>query len=161
MKKTFYFLAVMLLVLCTIVGCKKKTEEGPKILPGEKTLQLTQAPTSWGKIIKGSLGKIIYYDNFQGAFSGRIELKGLTPNHNYLLTLNGKPPHPSNDRLPESYGVERYVDFLQVITTSAGNVDENFSVKLSSGDYNVKFFVKDPDDWKVILYNDFLIFTVR
>jgi len=155
MNRKLYSLGVMLIVLCIVVGCKAKIDKEPKTLP------LTQAPNSWGKTMKGSSGRVIYYVNFQGAFSGRIGLKGLTPNHNYVLTINGKPPHPSNDRLPESYGVERYVDFLQVTTNSAGDIDSEFNVKLPSGDYNVKFFVKDPDDWKIVLYNDFLLFTVK
>ena len=60
-----------------------------------RKITLTQAPNSWGKRIPNSSGKAFYYDNFQGVFSGGIELGGLTPNHGYFLSLNGKPPHPS------------------------------------------------------------------
>lgn len=125
-----------------------------EVVEKEKTLHLSQAPPIWGKTIPGSSGKVIYFDNFQGAFSGRIELKGLAPNHSYVLTLNEKLG--VNNKLPNTY-----IDFLMVVTNEVGYVNSEFDVKLPSGNYNVKFFVKDTEDWKIVLYNDFLIFTVR
>ena len=67
----------------------------------------------------------------------------------------------SNDWLPESCGeIEKCFNFSQVTTDSIGNVSEKFRVALKPEAYNVKLFVKDIDDWKIVLYNDILIFTI-
>lgn len=144
-----------------VTNVEKDIEEIKPLVIVEKTLLLEQAPITWGRPIRGSSGRIIYYDNSKGTFSGKIELQGLIPNSNYVLSLNGKPAHFSNDLLPERYGNEGKFDFLQVTTNSIGNVDETFNATLPSGDYNVKFFVKDKKDWKIVLYNDYLFFKVK
>ena len=129
----------------------------------EKELPLYQAPDTWGRTILGASGNVIYYDNVRGAFSGRITLRGLESNENYLLALNGKPSHPSNDRLPQQYGPEGLADIDQVRTDSQGNVSNKpFYINLPPGNYDVKFFVKDTtENWKIVLYNNFLKFTVN
>lgn len=135
-------------------------KERDALLKSKREIKLSQAPNSWGKTIPSSSGKIYYYDKFQEAFSGGIILGGLAPNHGYFLSLHGKPSNPGYDFLPQIDDKgQRYFDFLQVNTNSVGNVSEKFNVAMKPGDYNVKFFVKDINDWKIVLYNDILIFT--
>ena len=49
-----------------------------------------------------------------------------------------------------------------MLTNDKGDVEKYLSLDLASGRYNIKFFVKDPANyWRVVLYNDFFIFTVK
>ena len=79
------------------------------------------------------------------------------------LTINGKPPHPSNNKLLEQVEgkKETYMDIAEVTTDNSGAVDKEFRAKLSPGDYDVKFLVKDRTDWKVVLYTNLLTFNVK
>jgi len=125
-------------------------------------LKLETAPESWGLPINSSYGEIYYSKEYHAMVLIKINLKGLFPNHRYILSLNGKPWHESNKQLPQGYGEERYYDFSEIVTNDEGDVEKHLTLDLQSGKYNVKFFVKDPtNDWKVVLYNDFLIFTVK
>lgn len=126
-----------------------------------KEFLLSRAPATWGKTVEGSSGKVIYCDRAEGAFSAKLELRGLAPSHTYVVTLNGKTTHPSNRWLSQEHGLERYVDFAQVTTDGTGAAGPDISTPLHAGDYDVKFFVKDPDDWKPVLYNDLLRFAVK
>ena len=80
-----------------------------------------------------------------------------------LLTIHGKPPHPSNEWLPQvkDKANGKYFDFEQISTDSNGNVDQKLTLPLRPGDYDVKCFVKDPTDWKTVLYNNLLTFKIR
>ncbi len=128
----------------------------------KSVLELSLPPASWGKPIPGSMGRFIYYDNSPRILKGEIQLSNLQPNHSYVLTLNGKPEHPSNQHLPaQSSEKERYFDFKQVHTDKNGYLKIKLELTLSPGEYDVKFFVKDPTDWKIVLYNDFFVFTVK
>ncbi len=141
----------------------------PPAKPSDKTevslpdrLKLEPAPESWGLPISGSWGEVHYNKQNQRTLLIRLNLKGLLPKHEYILSLNGKPWHTSNKNFPQSYGEERYYDFERVTTNDRGDVEKYLTLDLSSGQYNVKFFVKDPaNNWKIVLYNDFFIFTIR
>jgi hypothetical protein len=42
-----------------------------------------------------------------------------------------------------------------------GGYHATFGVMLPSGDYEVRFFVKDRSDYKIVLHHDFFKFTVE
>lgn len=127
----------------------------------ERTIIL-EPPRGFGKIINGSSGELQYFDNLIGYFSGKINIKGLVPNTTYMLTLNGKPEHPSNEYFTKKVGPEGIYDFKQVRTDSKGNIDgATFDIDLPPGKYDVKLFVKDQNDWKIVLHNDNLTFKIN
>jgi Fe-S cluster biosynthesis and repair protein YggX len=127
----------------------------------ERSVTLLSAPSQWGKPVPGALGKVTYNDNSKENFSAKIELQGLIPNHAYLLTLNGKKTHSSNSLLPEKTEQgEGFFNIMTAITDSTGGANQPCDGNLPPGNYDVKFFVKDQDDWKIVLHNDNLNFTV-
>jgi hypothetical protein len=130
-----------------------------------KTLVLQSPPTSWGFRINGSSGEIKYNEVYQSIPALSLELRGLEPKHQYVLTINGKRWHVSNKVLRtkfQSYGEEGYYDFGKVTTDKKGNLNKKLSLELPPGDYNLKIFVKDPSNqWLPVLFNDFLIFKIE
>lgn len=118
--------------------------------------------SQYGKPVKGSSGTLTYCDEFTKKFRGNIDIKGLQPNNYYLLCFNGKVGMPGNDKdhLPSKCNNEYYLDIMEIKTNSSGNYSGKVKSKLSSGDYDVKFLVKDKQDWKVVLHNDFIKFEM-
>lgn len=47
------------------------------------------------------------------------------------------------------------------LQTQKGAANQEFNVELGSGSYDVKVFIKDTSDWKIVLYNNFLTFNVK
>ncbi len=146
------------------------TTTGPiQAAPRLDTVWLSQAPNTWGKRIPGSSGMVVLTDESPGAFTGRVQLTGLRASSVYMLTLNGKPPHASNELLRDivvggsvvNGTPERYMDIRQVSTDAGGAAEVPFTAQLPAGQYHVKFFVKDRSDWRIVLYTDFLSFTVE
>lgn len=128
----------------------------------ERQFDLQRPDESWGKPIAKSSGYVIFYDHFKGRLAGRATLVGLVPTHTYVLTINGRPGRTGNEKLRKQYGVEGYHDFLEVKTDAQGVVNNvPFQIDLAEGEYDLKFFVKDKDDWKVVLHDDFLFLTVE
>jgi hypothetical protein len=132
--------------------------------PYEQALDLVNPP-AWGKTVSPRThGELRYHAAFPGGFACRLSLEGLAPDHAYILTLNGNPardgnnllstPVPSNER-------ERYYDFLVVKTDSRGGFDARLGVFLQPGAYDVRCYVKDTSDFKIVLYRDFFRFTVN
>lgn len=129
----------------------------------EKTLPLTEFPV-WGRAVPGAAGEIQFHGSFRGAFVTRVSLTGLLPNHDYILTLNGNPEKQGNDRLPTPVpGNERehYLDFQTVRTDSSGRYSAAYAIALAKGPYDVRFYVKDTSDFKIVLYHDFFPFRVE
>jgi hypothetical protein len=128
----------------------------------ERSFDLQHPKEIWGKDIAASSGFVIFYDHYTGRLAGRLTLAGLLPNHTYVLTVNGRPGRPGNENLRMQYGVERYHDFMELETDAQGAVNNvPFQIDLPIGRYDLKFLVKDKDDWKVVLHNDFLLLTVE
>ena len=127
----------------------------------DKKLALLPPPSSWGKNIAGSSGELSYKDKSKGNLIGKIEIRGLSPDHEYMLTINGILGKSGNDHLPEIYGTERYHDFMKVKTDNKGDISADISLPLAPDKYEVKFFVKDITDWKIVLYNNLLSFIVK
>lgn len=124
---------------------------------------LSRAPDNveWGKQISSmSSGKISYSKRSRGAIRGEAELTNLLPNNTYILSVNATKDHPYNIKLPEDCNGERCFNFKQFTTDANGYSKENFDIALSRGNYKVRFFVKDINDSKVVLYNDIFIFSI-
>jgi len=125
-------------------------------------IELIPAPKSWGLPIKDSSGYISYKKVYNDKkMNIKVKILGLLPLHSYVFSINGKHWHKSNNILSQRYGNEGYFDFAQVMTDNEGNCEKYFSLNLPADNYNVKFLVKDPKSWKVVLYNDFFIFTIK
>jgi hypothetical protein len=121
------------------------------------------APPAWGRAVPGATGKIRFHDAFRGGFVVQLDLTGLTPSHQYILCLNGNPALAGNDLLPD--GVpgnekEKYLDFQTVTTDAQGAYHATFGIALQTGAYDVRLYVKDTDDFKIVLYHDYFKFKV-
>jgi hypothetical protein len=118
----------------------------------------------FGRKIPGADGQIKYHGSFPGGLVIDVSLEGLTPNHKYVLTLNGSPGRPGNDKLKETVDREKkemYYDFRIVTTDANGRYHATFGLLLPASPYEVRFYVKDTRDFKIILYHDFFQFTVE
>jgi len=115
-----------------------------------------------GKYIVGTSGEIDFKHNLEGHLTGSIHVDRL-PNGTYLLCLNGEVGREGNELFAKKFNNgEGYYDFPSFKVDAEDTGDKPFDVRLKAGDYNVKVFVKDMnDDYKVVLYNDELRFTVR
>jgi hypothetical protein len=116
-------------------------------------------------------GQLRYHIIGMGVFEGEIGLDWMEPDHEYLLTVLGKPDMPGSAEeyynagvvfhdiyAPEPYtgwptqpggmrGEEEYCDFALVIARQDGSVREDFAVTLPPGMYQVTFAVKDARMW--------------
>jgi hypothetical protein len=122
------------------------------------------APPEWGKTVPGAAGKITFHDKFPGGFFVQVALDGLAPGHRYILTLNGNPKLAGNERLVDpvpGMKAERYFDFFTITTDKHGRYDVPFGIALLPGPYDVRFYVKDTDDFKIVLYHDYFKFAVE
>jgi len=166
-NKTYYYnnvIIILLLILSFVINSCTKSNDNDKCNNYEQMkIKLMPASKDWGMPIPGSSGELIYKDNNCNYFTGKINLKNLNPKSQYILTINGKPGHPGNDLLLKKYGKQGFMDIYQTQPDSNGNINsESFKVQLDPGQYDVKFFVKDKEqDYKIVLYNDFLFFTIK
>ncbi|HEX9783936.1 MAG TPA: hypothetical protein VGA56_14540 [Opitutaceae bacterium] len=129
----------------------------------EQELPLVNPP-EWGKTLSpGTRGNVAFKRTFSGGFFGRLKLEGLASAHRYLLTFNGRPDLKGNDLLPSvvtGLPDERYFDFLDIESDRDGRYEAILAVSLKPGAYHVRLYVKDTDDWKIVLYRDYFEFTV-
>jgi hypothetical protein len=132
--------------------------------PYDQALDLV-SPPSWGKTVgAGTRGRLQFRTSFPGGLACRLALEGLLPDHDYILTLNGNPAKAGNGLLLSAVPhneQERYYDFLIVRTDSRGGYRASLGVFLKPGDYDVRCYVKDTGDFKIVLYRDFFKFQVR
>jgi hypothetical protein len=132
--------------------------------PLEKALDLI-SPPAWGKTVgPATRGTLQFHPSFPGGFACHITLENLLPDHDYILTLNGNPARAGNGLLLS--GVpgnekERYYDFLIIRTDPHGHYDASLGVFLKPGSYDVRCYVKDTGDFKIVLYRDFFRFDVK
>ena len=122
------------------------------------------APPEWGRTVAGAAGTIQFHGAFPGGFVVRVALEGLVPGHKYILCLNGNPALAGNDLLVDAVpnnGKERYFDFLTAATNAAGRYQATFGLALPASPYDVRFYVKDTDDFKIVLYHDYFKFAVK
>ncbi len=120
--------------------------------------------SEFGRKVPDATGEIRYHGSFPGGLVMGVTLAGLTPNHKYILTLNGNPARAGNDKLMETVDhnpQEKYYDFLTVTTDASGRYHAAFGIRLPASPYDVRFYVKDTTDFKIVLYHDFFKFTVR
>jgi len=132
--------------------------------PYEEAMDLV-SPPAWGKTVgAGTRGRIQFHPSFPRGFAGHLDLENLLPDHAYILTLNGNPARAGNSLLltpVPSNEQERYYDFLIVTTDSHGRYGADLGVYLKPGQYDVRCYVKDTADFKIVLYRDFFKFTVE
>jgi hypothetical protein len=132
--------------------------------PLESAMELV-SPPAWGKTVSAATrGTIQFHPSFPGGFACHIALENLLPDHEYILTLNGNPAKAGNDLLPSAVPgspQEKYYDFLIVRTDGRGHYDATLGVFLKTGGYDVRCYVKDTGDFKIVLYRDFFKFEVR
>jgi hypothetical protein len=131
--------------------------------PFEKPLELSDLP-QWGRKIPGATGTIQFHESFLGGFVVRVALEGLAPDHPYVLTLNGNPERAGNNLLTDPVPGnerERYLDFITITADSNGHYRAFFGIRLPAGRYDVRFYVKDTSDFKIVLYRDFFKFSVE
>jgi hypothetical protein len=117
----------------------------------------------FGREVPGATGEIRYQGSYSGGFVVHVNLGGLLPDHKYILTLNGNPERQGNDMLVDSVpnnAMEKYYDFLTVTTGANGQYDATFDIRLPAGPYDVRFYVKDSADFKIVLYRNFFKFKV-
>lgn len=150
------------------------------VIPGPRVVQLRAgqwdshrltarrvliAPPEWGKVATPeAMGTLDHFPKARGEFRARVRLEKLQPNHPYILTLNGRPDLPGNALLPNpvpGLPAERYLDFLDVMTDASGNYATDVAVTLPPSPYQVRFYVKDRADFKIVLYADYFPFRVE
>src|SRR5580658_6927395 len=131
--------------------------------PLERSLDLVNPP-EWGKTVSAqSRGRIQFRPAFRGGFACHLALENLLPDHDYILTLNGNPQRAGNGLLSSPVPgnpQERYYDFLVIRTDAHGGYDVSLGVFLRRGSYDVRCYVKDTGDIKIVLYRDFFKFEV-
>jgi hypothetical protein len=131
--------------------------------PLENALDLV-SPPEWGKTVSAQTrGRIQFHPSFRGGFACHLALENLLPDHDYILTLNGNPQRVGNSLLSSPVPgnpQERYYDFLIIRTDAHGGYDASLGVFLRSGSYDVRCYVKDTGDFKIVLYRDFFKFEV-
>lgn len=118
----------------------------------------------YGRDVPGASGMIRFHESFAGGVVLNVALMGLLPGHRYILTLNGNPKRAGNDRLVDPVPgneAEKYFDFQTVTTDAMGQFTATFAIALPKGPYDVRFYVKDTDDFKIVLYHDFFKFAVE
>ncbi|MFA9393018.1 MAG: hypothetical protein ACERKD_24635 [Prolixibacteraceae bacterium] len=124
---------------------------------------LITPPLDWGKMESDStIGQLRHFMDFSNGFYADVKLQNLKPNHEYVLTLNGNPKLEGNELFPElvqGMDVERFYDILRITTDSAGNYSSTIAVQLKPGNYRARFYVKDTEDWKIVLYHDYFKFN--
>lgn len=132
--------------------------------PYESELPLVNPP-AWGRTVSPHTGGMVsYHPSFVHGFVCRVQLHDLLPNHPYLLTLNGNPEKAGNTLLPTPVPGnprEKYYDFLDIKTDAHGSYDGELGICLQPGAYDVRLYVKDPADFKIVLYRDFFRFSVK
>jgi hypothetical protein len=116
------------------------------------------APPEWGRTVAGAVGQVRLHPHTVHGLVLEVSLEGLRPDHRYILTLNGNPQLPGNERLPDpvpGLPAERYFDFFTATTDAHGAYAGKFGITLPAGPYRVRFYVKDTDDFKIVLYHDY------
>ena len=113
---------------------------------------------------QSAAGSIQWHGAFQGGLVIGVTLRGLAPNHKYVLTLNGAVQHAGNGNLPDQLSrnnPQKFYDFSRISTDMRGSYQAIFGIRLPPGPYDVYFFVKDTADWKIVLRHDLFQFTVK
>jgi hypothetical protein len=122
-------------------------------------------PPEWGKIISPKTGgRVQYHRVFPHGFACRISLHDLVPNHLYILTLNGSPLKDGNVLLPmkvPNVEGEKYYDFLDLKADEQGGFDAEVGLFLEPGRYDVRIYVKDASDFKIVVFREFFPFVAK
>jgi hypothetical protein len=116
-------------------------------------------PPAWGRVVSpDTTGALQIRRAFAHGFVFHLILAHLLAAHRYILTLNGNPQRAGNGFLADTVPgnpKERYYDFFIATTDGDGTYSGDFGVFLHPGDYDIRFYVKDTSDFKIVLYHDF------
>ncbi len=108
--------------------------------------------------IDGASGEVLCGPPSDGSFQATVQLEGLEPNHTYVFSVNCWEGTNSCNLLAEAcdeLNGQGYCDIVLDPTDEAGNLTKEIERSLLAGEYEVKFFIKDPAaDWCIPLYND-------
>jgi len=138
----------------------RPTSPGPRHL---RVLSPLVVLPEFGREVPGGDGRDPVSRLLFRRFVVHVNLGGLLPDHKYILTLNGNPERQGNDMLVDpvpNNAMEKYYDFLTVTTGANGQYDATFDIRLPAGPYDVRFYVKDSADFKIVLYRNFFKFKV-
>lgn len=169
------FLAAALLLVSSALAAEPIIVPGPEKSPARATVPAAFisavrargeagaplpliAPPAWGRTVPDASGTVRLHPTVANGLVLQVALKGLLPAHRYILTLNGNPKLPGNDLLPDpvpGLPAERYYDFQTATTDDHGAYAATFGIVLPAGDYQVRFYVKDTADFKIVLYHDY------
>ena len=157
-------------------SCKRSVENEVSFYNAYKTsivkvsspkfqIDLVTPPLEWGrKVSDKTYGTLSHLSSFEDGFVTGLSLNNMLPNHNYRLCLNGRPDLEGNTLLPtpvKGNEKEKYYDFLTIKTDAQGEYHANLAILLKPGQYHVRFYVKDTDDFKIVLYHDYFRFNVQ
>ena len=125
-------------------------------------LHLGEFP-EFGRLVPGAGGELLFAKESEDGFMVRVILSELLPHHSYILTLNGNPERKGNSLLPKPVPgneEEHYYDFQTIQTDADGAFEHSFAIRLPKGIYEIRFYVKDTEDFKIVLYHDFFPLSV-
>jgi hypothetical protein len=121
-------------------------------------------PPAWGRVVSAATtGHVQIRRTFARGLILRIDLAHLLAAHRYILCINDRPNHPGNEFLPSAVPGspdEKYYDFQIVPTDDQGRYHGDFAIRLHPGPYNIRFYVKDTADFKIVLYHDYFDIAV-
>lgn len=136
-----------------------------KTLIGATYLPFEIPPLQWWRTIaREDHSGLSCLTTFRGGLVTELSLQKLVPNHAYRLCLNGKPDLVGNELLltpVPGHEAEKYYDFLTIRTDANGEYHGTLGILLQPGNYHVRFYVKDTEDFQIILYHDYFKFTVN
>jgi hypothetical protein len=105
-------------------------------------------------------GEVCYPLSSSDYFRASVTLNGLAPNHVYAFTVNCKEGSASCKILAgvpgcQVFGGLGYCDIGLQPTDPTGMLEQDIQRELPAGDYDIKFFIKDPAaGWCILLNND-------
>jgi hypothetical protein len=123
-------------------------------------LALYSGPTACSPI-PGASGEVLFSKETKGVFQATITLSNLTPKHVYVFTLNCKSNDSNCRKLLANFNKcsgdsGGYCDIQTLGATDAtGSLKKNIEFNLPTGQYDMKFLIKDPSaDSCNLLFND-------
>lgn len=98
--------------------------------------------------VAGASGEVEYVGIQDGKFQATVRTEGLKPNHGYLFTINCQDTSSATCKLLANECTEAdgtsYCDLGLGATDEEGILEATIAQELPSGEYDIKFFIKDP-----------------
>lgn len=127
--------------------------------PIPQTLATYSKGGSCQPVIEGASGEVLYAPPSSGYFRASVKLDGLKPNRAYAFTISCIEGSTICRILAQTPGcqewqTEGYCDIPLTRTDANGTLSQNIEQALPAGEYNVKFFIKDPGAKGCIVLNN-------